>query len=103
MRILIDVCLSPQWVEDLQREGVDAVHWTSVGNPRAKDREIIEWARTQGCIVFTHDLARSSPSLALPAQVSFLFVPRTCFLLPSELSYSKSWRRTGMHWRKEPS
>jgi predicted nuclease of predicted toxin-antitoxin system len=56
MRLLIDVSLSPQWVEELQRGGVDAVHWTSVGNPRAKDREIIEWAREDGCIVFTHDL-----------------------------------------------
>jgi predicted nuclease of predicted toxin-antitoxin system len=41
MRILIDVCLSPQWVEFLQRGGVDAVHWTSVGSPCAKDRKII--------------------------------------------------------------
>lgn len=56
MRILVDVCLSPQWVEYLQRGGVDAVHWTNVGNPSAADREIIEWAREQGYIVFTHDL-----------------------------------------------
>ncbi|HMS15767.1 MAG TPA: DUF5615 family PIN-like protein [Planctomycetota bacterium] len=56
MRILVDVCLSPQWVEYLQGEGAEVVHWTSVGDPRAKDREIMHWAREHGYVVFTNDL-----------------------------------------------
>jgi predicted nuclease of predicted toxin-antitoxin system len=56
MRLVIDVSLSPEWVDAFRAEGIDAVHWTTVGDARAKDREIIDWAREQGCIVFTHDL-----------------------------------------------
>jgi predicted nuclease of predicted toxin-antitoxin system len=52
MRIVIDVSLSPEWVNAFRAEGIDAVHWTAVGDARAKDREIIDWAREQGCIVF---------------------------------------------------
>jgi predicted nuclease of predicted toxin-antitoxin system len=32
------------------------VHWTTVGNPRASDFEVMAWARSNGHIVFTHDL-----------------------------------------------
>src|SRR5262249_30217860 len=31
-------------------------HWSEVGDPRAKDREILAWAREHNFIVFTHDL-----------------------------------------------
>jgi predicted nuclease of predicted toxin-antitoxin system len=30
--------------------------WSEVGNPKAKDREILAWARENRFIVFTHDL-----------------------------------------------
>ena len=56
MKILIDVNLPPSWVEVLQGAGAEAVHWTAVGDPRAKDRDIMEWARGHHYIVFTHDL-----------------------------------------------
>lgn len=32
-KLVIDVCLSPQWVELLSANGYDAVHWTHVGDP----------------------------------------------------------------------
>ncbi len=56
MRILIDMNLSPEWGLVLARSGWDALHWTDVGDPSAPDAEIMRWARTAGCIVFTHDL-----------------------------------------------
>jgi predicted nuclease of predicted toxin-antitoxin system len=56
VRILVDVNLSPSWVEVLVGNGHEATHWTSVGDPRASDRDIMEWARTNGHVVFTHDL-----------------------------------------------
>ncbi len=34
----------------------DATHWFVIGDPRATDRSIMEWARSNGHIVFTHDL-----------------------------------------------
>jgi len=56
MKIIIDVNLPPRWAEVLQRHGIDSVHWTAVGDPRATDGEIMEWARDHKHVVFTHDL-----------------------------------------------
>src|SRR5919108_4516114 len=48
--------LSPDWVPALQGAGFDTVHWSTVGNPRAVDSDILEWARHHDCVLFTHDL-----------------------------------------------
>jgi predicted nuclease of predicted toxin-antitoxin system len=56
MKILLDMNLSPVWVAFLQQEGFEAVHWSSVGDPRAADAAIMEWARAGGWVVFTNDL-----------------------------------------------
>lgn len=56
MTLLVDMNLSPMWVEVLCREGFEAEHWSRVGNPSATDREIMAWARSKGRVVFTHDL-----------------------------------------------
>ncbi len=56
MKILVDMCLSAEWVEALQRHGHDVRHWSSVGDPRAKDSEIMKWSAANACIVLTHDL-----------------------------------------------
>jgi len=56
MRFLVDMNLSPEWVGVLKSAGWEAVHWSTVGNPRAEDREIMAWARGQEHVVFTHDL-----------------------------------------------
>ncbi len=56
IKILIDMNLSPGWVQLLQRAGWAAVHWSTVGDPRASDRTILEWANANGHVVFTHDL-----------------------------------------------
>jgi len=56
LKLLIDMNLSPDWVSVFQSAGFDAVHWSSVGNPKAADRELLEWAYRNEHIVFTHDL-----------------------------------------------
>jgi predicted nuclease of predicted toxin-antitoxin system len=48
--------LSPAWVPALARMGHDSVHWSSVGPPKATDSEVLNWAKGNGSIVFTHDL-----------------------------------------------
>jgi predicted nuclease of predicted toxin-antitoxin system len=48
--------LSPGWVAFLKRNGWQAVHLSSVGDPRASDRAIMDWARANDYVVFTHDL-----------------------------------------------
>lgn len=32
------------------------MHWSAVGAAEAPDRAVIEWARVNGFVVFTHDL-----------------------------------------------
>lgn len=56
MKLLVDVNLSPHWVDFLEREGWSTVHWSAVGDPHAEDSVILAWARSQGYLVFTHDL-----------------------------------------------
>lgn len=48
--------LSPDWVDVFQRHGWEAVHWSTIGDPKAKDRDIMRRAKTLGWVVFTHDL-----------------------------------------------
>jgi predicted nuclease of predicted toxin-antitoxin system len=54
--ILIDMNLSVEWVAELTRHGWSAAHWSTVGDPRAADAEIMAWALANGHVVFTHDL-----------------------------------------------
>lgn len=56
MKILVDMNLSPDWVEILNKNGFEAVHWATIGDPRAGDSILMEWARQNGHTVFTHDL-----------------------------------------------
>jgi len=56
MKILVDMNLSPEWVTVLTNHGLAAVHWTTLGDPRAEDSAIMDWARANDHIVFTHDL-----------------------------------------------
>jgi predicted nuclease of predicted toxin-antitoxin system len=56
MKLLVDMNLSPEWVPVLQAAGHDAVHWSTVGDIRAADTQIMAWARQEGRVVFTHDL-----------------------------------------------
>ncbi|GAB4564198.1 MAG: hypothetical protein Fur0016_33250 [Anaerolineales bacterium] len=56
MKILLDMNLPPRWVEVLQHGGWEAIHWSQVGDPRAADDVIMEWARQHGFVIFTHDL-----------------------------------------------
>jgi predicted nuclease of predicted toxin-antitoxin system len=56
LRIVIDMNLSPDWAPLLTAASWPAVHWSTIGNPRATDTEIVSWARANRHVVFTHDL-----------------------------------------------
>jgi predicted nuclease of predicted toxin-antitoxin system len=56
LRLIVDMNLPPEWTEVLGEAGIEAVHWSTVGDPRATDMVILNWAREHGYIVFTHDL-----------------------------------------------
>ena len=48
--------LTPEWTTFLRQNGVDAQHWSRMGNARAPDSEIMAFARDHGYVVLTHDL-----------------------------------------------
>ena len=56
VRLVIDMNLSIEWVMFLEQAGYSAVHWSKVGDPRAPDSMIMNWAVAEERLVFTHDL-----------------------------------------------
>jgi predicted nuclease of predicted toxin-antitoxin system len=56
LKFVIDMNLSPEWVGFFESEGWPAVHWSSIGDARASDQEIMQWAEKAGHVVVTHDL-----------------------------------------------
>lgn len=56
MNFIVDMNLSVRWVEFLISTGFGAEHWSSVGDPRAKDSNILNWAELNHRVVMSHDL-----------------------------------------------
>jgi predicted nuclease of predicted toxin-antitoxin system len=56
MNLLIGMNLSPDWIPILSAVGIEAIHWSTVGNPRAPDRTIFAWPKENRFIVFTNNL-----------------------------------------------
>jgi predicted nuclease of predicted toxin-antitoxin system len=56
MRILIDMNLTPRWVNYLRDSGYETMHWSSIGPATAKDREIFDHAREHSYVILTNDL-----------------------------------------------
>jgi predicted nuclease of predicted toxin-antitoxin system len=56
VKLLVDMNLSPHWVDRLGAAGLPAVHWSSVGRMDAPDVEIMAYAAKYDYVVLTHDL-----------------------------------------------
>lgn len=56
MKLLVDMNLSPRWVELLVDAGIDAAHWSALGAGNAPDSQIMAYAKANDCVVLTHDL-----------------------------------------------
>lgn len=85
MKLLVDVNLSPRWIDFLVSSGFDAMHWTVVGDPRAEDSELIDWARAESCVIFTHDLDFSRILALTGASGPSVFQVRTEDVLPQAI------------------
>lgn len=48
--------LSPDWQPLFRANGFEAAHWSGIGTHNAPDAEIMQWARDNRWVVFTHDL-----------------------------------------------
>jgi predicted nuclease of predicted toxin-antitoxin system len=56
MRFLVDMNLSPSWVDYLTNSGFEAVHWSSIGQGGESDADLMHWAAERGYNVLTADL-----------------------------------------------
>ena len=56
MKLIVDMNLSPHWVNILADAGIEAAHWSALGANNALDSVIMAYARANNYVVFTHDL-----------------------------------------------
>lgn len=85
MKILVDMNLSPAWVRFLSDHGVDAVHWSSIGEIAASDSRILDHAANHGFVVFTHDLDFGTILAARKSRGPSVIQVRTQDVLPSAI------------------
>lgn len=85
MKLLLDMNLSPDWLEVFALQGWQAFHWSTVGDPRAKDSAIMQWAHENGYIVVTHDLDLGALLATTRAQGPSVIQIRTQDILPRSL------------------
>ncbi|MBT9149393.1 MAG: DUF5615 family PIN-like protein [Dehalococcoidia bacterium] len=85
MKLLIDMNLSPKWVPVLKEAGLMAVHWSSIGRPNASDYEILTYAKSNGYVIFTHDLDFGTILAATKADCPSVIQIRTQDVTPEYL------------------
>jgi predicted nuclease of predicted toxin-antitoxin system len=56
MRVLVDMNLTPRWVQFFVSAGYECVHWSALGSGGAPDVEIFAYAREHGFVILTNDL-----------------------------------------------
>ena len=56
MKLIVDMNLSPRWVQVLVDAGFEATHWSNLGANNAPDSEIMAYASVNDSVVLTHDL-----------------------------------------------
>ncbi|BAZ50709.1 hypothetical protein NIES4103_33260 [Nostoc sp. NIES-4103] len=66
-----------------RKYNIYAVHWSTVGDPGEKDSVIMEWARSNEYIVFTHDLDFGSLLAATGADSPSVILFRTQDFCPT--------------------
>lgn len=77
--------LSPAWVNFLAEAGIEATHWSSVGDPRASDEELMSFARSGHWVVFTHDLDFTTILAVTNAESPSVVQVRAHNILPSDI------------------
>jgi predicted nuclease of predicted toxin-antitoxin system len=81
VKLLVDMNLSPSWVDRLARHGFEAVHWSTIGAATASDVEILTWANEHQFVVVTNDLDFSAILAAGAAATPSVVQVRTHDLL----------------------
>jgi predicted nuclease of predicted toxin-antitoxin system len=85
VKLLVDMNLSPSWVDRLVRHGFEAVHWSTIGAVTAPDVEILTWANEHGFVVITNDLDFSAILAASASATPSVVQIRTQDLLSDDV------------------
>jgi predicted nuclease of predicted toxin-antitoxin system len=85
MKILIDMNLSPDWVNVFTAANIESVHWSSVGSPAAKDTVLMKYAQVNNYIVFTNDLDFGTLLAIQKVNLPSVIQIRTQDLLPDSM------------------
>ena len=56
MKLLVDMNLSPRWIDVFAGAEIGSVHWSSLGASNASDTEIMAFAASNDYVLITHDL-----------------------------------------------
>jgi predicted nuclease of predicted toxin-antitoxin system len=82
VKIIIDMNLSPIWVNFLESQGFEAKHWLTVGNPNDPDSVIFAWAQKNNFVIFTNDLDFGAILASSQSRIPSVFQLRTQDLMP---------------------
>jgi predicted nuclease of predicted toxin-antitoxin system len=86
LNVLLDMNISPALAPALQVGGHQAIHWSSVGDPRAQDPVVLEWARENGFVLITNDLGFGAILAASGNRAPSVLQVRTQDLAPAHLA-----------------
>ncbi|MCU0755162.1 MAG: DUF5615 family PIN-like protein [Xanthomonadales bacterium] len=56
MKLLVDMNMTPRWVDLLVARGFEAAHWSMLGPANAPDAALMAFAEAADWVVLTHDL-----------------------------------------------
>lgn len=85
MKILIDMNLTPLWVNFFQENNINAIHWSEIGNINAPDKEIFDFAINNKFIIFTNDLDFGTILANSHTETPSVIQIRTQNLMPNNL------------------
>jgi predicted nuclease of predicted toxin-antitoxin system len=84
MRFLIDMNLSPGWVDYLTHAGHQAQHWSTIGPGDAPDHQVLAYAAQHQMVILTQDLDFGT-LLARDGLTTSVIQFRTQAVLPHDL------------------
>jgi predicted nuclease of predicted toxin-antitoxin system len=85
MKVVVDMNLSPLWVNYLQGYGFEVWHWSVVGKPNDPDTVIVAWAKANQAVIFTNDLDFGAILAASQADAPSVFQVRAQDLMPTAI------------------
>lgn len=91
MKVVVDMNLSPLWVNYLQGYGFEVWHWSAVGKPNDPDTVIVAWAKINQAVIFTNNLDFGAILAASQADAPSVFQVRTQDLIPTAINLSQNF------------